>query len=178
MKKILLIPTVLFPYLILFCMYCIFSGFLMEELFQSFAPVMLIYVLIWLIVALLCNVIYIVISTVRKEDTVKLLKTNMIVKIAQIPAYIAIFVLGVLCFMTIFTIGFTIFFMLFDLVSVFLSGMLGFSAIIFSKEKRTPLFIVLGLLQFVMCVDVPLSIVIFVLSKNLNKPKPFVTQTV
>lgn len=165
MKKILLIPTILFPYLILFCMFCIFSGFLMEELFQGFAPVMLFYLAVWFIVALICNAIYIAISAVKKCDTTELLKTNMIVKIAQIPAYIAIFVLGVLCIMTIFTIGFTLFFIIFDLVSVFLSGTIGFGAVMTAKEKP-PQFILLALSQFVLCIDLPLSIVTFLLSKK------------
>lgn len=173
MKKILLIPTILFPYLILFCMFCIFTGFLMEELFQGFAPVMLIYLAAWFITSLICNAVYIAVSVAKKCDRTELLKINMIVKIAQIPAYMAIFVLGVLCMMTIFTIGFTLFFIIFDLVSVFLSGTIGFGAVMTAKGEKPPQFILLSLSQFVLCIDMPLSIVMFLLSKKCNDNKTF-----
>lgn len=160
MKKLLIIPTLIFPYLLLFCMYCIFSGFLMD-LFDGFILVMILYVLGFLILACICNIIYIALC--HKDGT--LLKTSMIVKIAQVPAYIAIFILGVLFMTTIFTIGFTLFFIIYDIISVFLSGMIGLGGMALKKGKR-PVFIVLGLLQTVMVIDLPISIVTYLLYKN------------
>lgn len=165
MKKILLLlPTILFPYFLLFTMFCIFTGFLMEELFNNFFLYILIYMFFYFIFALVCNIIYISLSFKKKWDKKEVLKINMIIKIVQIPAYIAIFVLGLIFMLTLFTIGFSIFFVIYDCLAIFLTGIIGVSAIISLKgenQKITTFYFVNVFLQFIFCLDVISAIVVY-----------------
>lgn len=165
MKKILLlIPTILFPYLLLFFMFCIFTGFLMEELFDNFFLVMIFYLMGYFVITFALILAYIILSRIRKWDPKEMAKINMIVKAVQIPAYLAIFILGLICSLTIFTIGFTIAFIIYDIVSIFLTGIIGASTIMRLKVKNQRLasfYIINGILQFIFCVDVVSSFIVY-----------------
>lgn len=52
---------------------------------------------------------------------------NMLIKLVQIPAYLAIFVLGVL-FSLQFSLMLFCFFVLFDCITIFLTGLVGLTA--------------------------------------------------
>lgn len=93
----------------------------------------------------------------------------MVVKLIQIPAYLAIFVLGVLFFISIFTYVFSIFFILYDAAAILLTGLIGVAAVIraHAEGRATDAFAVInGILQFIFCVDVVSSIVVYVRARK------------
>lgn len=142
----------------------------MESVFQNFFLVMIFYIFVYCIFVLLCNLIFIVLSFVKKWDHLELCKINMIVKLIHVPGYIAIFIFGIIFLLTPFTIGFSIFFFLYDCLSLVLSGIIGLSAILSMKKKGQKLsgfYLLNCFLQFVFCLDIVSSILVFAtVSKN------------
>ena len=93
----------------------------------------------------------------KSNDTLSLLRTNLIIKLIHIPAYVMLFIMGLLSTITTFTIGFALIVILLDIMIIILSGLVGLGAI--SKammEKRLSKEDVFlhGALQFVFCLDV------------------------
>lgn len=68
----------------------------MELVFQNLFLVMIFYILVYCIFVLLCDLIFIVLSFVKKWDHLELCKINMIVKLIRVPGYIAIFIFGII----------------------------------------------------------------------------------
>ena len=90
-KFILLLPSTIFPYSLLFALYCLFTGFLIESLFYNNIFVLLSYLLVLFIVAMTCNILFLVFSISKKWDSNKISLANMLIKLIQIPAYVLIF---------------------------------------------------------------------------------------
>lgn len=170
MKKF--VPTVsivLFPYAVAFVLYCIFSGFLMENIFQNNAYLCLLLLIIIWVIALICAVSICAVSLVRKWDFVELSRVNMLIKTISIPAYLFIFVFGLACMLTIFTFGISIVLMVLDAMAIVLSGLIGISAVKRSYDNKAisvKEMILYGILQFVFCADVVVSIILFRKSKK------------
>lgn len=173
MKKF--VPTVsivLFPYAVAFVLYCIFSGFLMESIFQNNAYLCLLLLIIIWVIALICAVSICAVSLVRKWDFVELSRVNMLIKTISIPAYFFIFVFGLACMLTIFTFGISIVLMVLDAMAIVLSGLIGVSAVKRSYDNKAisvKEMILYGILQFVFCVDVVVSIILFRKSKKCGR---------
>ncbi len=162
MKYYLLIPAGIFPYVLLISLYCLFS--------ETLTPLFLIGVLFLLfLVAFICNAVFVSLSMVQKWNAKGIALANMVVKLIQIPAYLAIFVLGVLFFISIFTYVFSIFFILYDAAAILLTGLIGVAAVIraHAEGRATDAFAVInGILQFIFCVDVVSSIVVYVRARK------------
>ena len=99
----------------------------------------------------------------------------MITKCVQIPAYIFHFIVGVFSLMlSIWGIGFLIFVIVVDLLTIILSGILAIGCVL--KVKKQGVIqsgtAVLGIIgSFVYCVDVAVAIWLFVKAKKLEKPE-------
>lgn len=167
MKRfILLLPCTVFPYSLFMGLYYFIKG--MGNLGESFS------FLPWLfVVSLIGNVIFLVLSIYKKWNCKKVALYNMVVKLLQIPAYIAIFLLGALSFSTLFTMGLAVILFLFDCASILLSGLIGVTSVIRCHADNIiskKISIVNGVLQFVFCADVISAIFIFVRAKLSHKP--------
>ena len=82
---------------------------------------------------------------------------NMVIKLVHIPAYVLIFVLGLAFMVTIFTFAITIILVIFDMMTIFMTGLIGLSGVIRACcEKKISIksAIIHGILQFVFCLDV------------------------
>lgn len=168
-KYIFLLPSALFPYSLLFSIYCIFSGFLMKSIFDNNAFVLLFYLFAFFVIALIGDVIFLVLSIKQKWDSNRVSFINMIIKLLHIPAYILFFVLGILSFITIFTFGFSIVFFIFDCLAIFLTGLIGIASIVrcYADGKISKSFLIINsLFQFIFCFDIISSIIIFIKSKS------------
>ncbi|MBQ8541275.1 MAG: hypothetical protein IJ435_07355 [Clostridia bacterium] len=170
-----LIFSALFPYVIVLAMFALFNDAIMINIFQSNAFLLIGSVLLWWGVSLISLLITMVIATQRKWDSCELAKVNMILKTAQIPAYVIIFLAGLLCMITVFTLPGTILLMLFDCLAIILSGIFAaYGAIRCYKEKsiNKKQCIILAIGQFIFCVDVVCAIVLFIAAgrkKDVNK---------
>ena len=101
---------------------------------------------------------------IQAGDALEATRTGMALKLAQIPAYLVIFGVGVACVITIFTIGISLLLALLDMASLFLTGLVGLGAV--QRCRRAGLLtgrqaVFHGLLQFVPCADVVSSVMVF-----------------
>ena len=97
------LPVILFPYWILIAMLCLRS----DVCLKSNDPYLLLYFIaalaILAVVSFVCSVSITAKSIAKKWNAHETARLNMIIKLSQIPAYIAIFVLGAIFLITIFT---------------------------------------------------------------------------
>ena len=182
MKKY--IPSILaaiFPYSVLFALYCMFSGFLMHSVFQSNGFLLLLAVLLFWVVSLGCAVATCVMSLARKWDSYELARANMILKLIPVPAYILIFLIGCAFLITIFTFAISVILMLLDGMAIVLSGLIGVAAVKRNHSDKilsTKEMVVHGILQFVFCADVVSAIVVFYKARRAKKQRGSIQQPV
>lgn len=136
----------------------------MEHLFHNNFFQGLLYLCIFGLIALISAVCLCISNLVRKGDALELARTNMIIKLVQIPAYFLIFVIGFICMITIFTIGISLVLMLLDCASILFSGLVGVSAVkrchgdnILSTNET----VLHGILQFLFCADIVSAIIVY-----------------
>jgi len=177
-KVLLALPTVLFPYLVLLAPITIlfsarapFFTFIMEKLLFGNVWVMVAALSAFGLIAAILDLICVYLSIRDKWSALSVAKTAMTVKLCQIPAFIAIFIVGVLLTITIFTIPFTIALFLFDCVTLFLSGIPTAAAIINAfrdghlSRKEAFLCVVS---QFIFCIDIIGTVVLFCKLKKVS----------
>lgn len=97
-------------------------------------------------------------------ESVALMRTQMIIRLAQIPGYILILVASILFLLFVFTFGFSIFFLMLDTASIMITGL--FSISVYSSLYKNGLIerkqaICYSLLSFVFCADVVVSIMCY-----------------
>lgn len=173
-KYLLLTPLALFPYLILLSMYLIFFQYELLAYIEHllimegfYIPIVFIILGMLLFLWLLSFVFLFVFShccSKQENGLLELARSNLVVKLIHIPAYLIIFILGIICLITVFTIGFSLAFIIFDCMTIFLTGMLGLCAILRGRShglfygKRTIFFAVL---QFLFCLDIVGAILLY-----------------
>ena len=173
----IVIPILLLPYLALFTLATVFLStkiaffrYIMEYVFGSNALYLIGTFILYCVLTTILSISCFAFSIYHKWDALSLVKTMMIIKLIQIPAYILIFVLGIFLAITIFTFPFAIGLFLLDCLSLFLTGILVVSAAINSIKqglfKLKDVFWIM-ILQFVFCVDVISTIIFYVKLKNI-----------
>lgn len=168
------ILTALFPYSVLFALYCMFSGFLMHSGFQNNGFLLLLAVILFWVVSLGGAVATCVMSLTQKWDSYELARANMILKLIPVPAYILIFLIGCAFLITIFTFAISIILMLLDGMAIALSGLVGVAAVKRNHSDgilSTGEMVAHGILQFVFCADVVSAIVVFCKAKRAKKQR-------
>ena len=179
-KKIwMLIPAICIPYLALFTLATLFFsaetpffGFLMEFVFQNNLFLLLGPLGFFCLLTLAASVVYVVMSVRKGWDALTSAKYAMILKLAQVPAYVVIFVLGILLAITIFTIPFAIGLWLLDCFTLLISGLFMLAAVINSvrqgvfKSTEVSWFVIL---QLFFCLDVVAAVVFYLKLKKKYK---------
>lgn len=172
------VPIILLPYFALLTLATVFLStdvaffrWIMKSVFRGNALCLIAALLIYCLLVTALSVVYFIVSIYKKWDPLSLAKIFMTVKLLQIPAYVLIFVLGVLLSFAIFTIPFTAALFFLDCLSLFLSRLGVASAVInaFGQGIFKPKEIVWVLIaQFVFCLDVIASIILYIKLKNLK----------
>lgn len=180
-KKLFVIsvPIVLVPYLALFALATVFFSsklpffnFIMESVFNSNALYLIAALLLYCILTGMLSIVCFFVSIYKKWDAISLAKTAMVMKLAQIPAYVLIFALGVVFVITMFTIPFSIGLFVIDCMSVFMTGLFAISSVIATIRNNTFTLkevIWVILLQFVFCADVISSVIFYIKLKNARQ---------
>lgn len=106
----------------------------------------------------------VVLNTSSKTDVCTAARNNMIIKLVQIPAYILLFLVGVVFAMFVFTIFITFSIILIDVMAISLSGING--VFVVCKCGKTGLLkvdgaVLFSLSQFVFCVDVVCAVLLY-----------------
>jgi hypothetical protein len=178
----LLLPTMIFPYAVLLTVATIFLAteqpffrVVMERAFHNNALYLLAALLLLCLLAAALTITYFALSICKKWGAVSLAKGAMIVKWVHVPAYIGIFIAGVCCFITVFTIPFAIAFVLLDCFTLFLTGLLTLSAAVNAVRQgaaQTKEVLWMVILQFVFCADVISATLLYAkLRKNTGLSK-------
>lgn len=175
-----LLPGILYPYCMLLFLYGIFTGRI-NELFPSITVIDILLCLGALfLIAAAGNILFMARHLAGKYSAANLPFINLLIKLIHIPAYLLIFALGLLCMITIFTMGFSLFFVFFDCLTICLSGMIGLLAVstLYRSGKCTGPFLILrGILQFIFVADIISAVIIYRRAKNssfkndLQRPK-------
>ena len=174
-----LVPTITLPYLLLLTLCIILFStdqsifkFIMENIFQNNAWILLATFTLYCIIASTLSIICFILSIVKKWDALTLAKTSMIIKLIQVPAYIMIFIFGFIMLITIFTIPFSFVLFIFDCWILFLTSLITLSGVlnsIYEKKLKFSEIIWVIILQFIFCVDVVSSIIFYKKLKNKSK---------
>ena len=166
MKKLLLIPTTIFPYTV--CL-CLGYGFIAQSFSDTTIKMLGLLSLVTLALSLMCNLFYV--FTTKEKTAKELIKTAFLIKAAHIPTYILIFALGVLMGLMFFmTFPFILLLIIIDLITLWSSGMISvYSLVRSSKEgvlSSKPLLIIAMVCQFFFCADI---ISLFVIKNAIKR---------
>lgn len=163
-KYIPYLLIILFPYMIVFALICIFTGLFMDTIFHNNIYSILILLIIIYVGSLGCTVIMFIKGFSKDKRLFEIMKSNMIIKLIHIPAYLLIFAFGLICSLTIFTIGITIALVILDIMTIILSGLIGVGGILRGlREHKLSIRNALlhSILQFVFCADIISSIILY-----------------
>ena len=162
-KYLLAIPLIIFPYWLLFLLCCLLTGTLMEEVFLNNGYLLIVALVAGAFIAFVCTLILCVLSVAKNQDSLSMVRLNMIIKLVHVPAYIAIFVLSLAFSLTVFGIGFVIVFILSDAFCILMSGLVGAVSTILARRQQAGLsdWIAYAILQFIYCVDVVTCVMMY-----------------
>ena len=165
MKKLLLIPTVIFPYL--FCIFLLVGfGAGWGDVFVNICVIVF---LVCILLSVVLNIVYMVIS--RKQDACDLLKTSLLIKVIHIPTYALIFVIGLLMgFMFFMPYPFIIFLVFVDYITLILSSMISVFALIKSIKNNRAVSILALICQLFFCADIISLFIANCVVKKQEKP--------
>lgn len=165
----LLIPTILIPYIVLLALVVLFtstewtvSEFIFEKISGDNVWLFICTVFLYCFIAIVLSLVSFIFSLVKIWDEVSLAKVSLVIKLIQIPAYVCIFILGVVFAILPIMMVVTIVLIFFDYLTLILTGMITISSVINAVRKglftyRETWWIIL--LQFVFCADVVATII-------------------
>lgn len=168
MKKIVAIGNTIFIYLIAILPVMLiasdkskFITWIWKYLFHNSVFVPLILLLFGAVMYIL-NIIFMIQARNGCFHATDLARANMIVKLIQIPAYIFIFMIGILCMVMIFTIGISFVLLLLDALSIGLTGLFAIAA--FQNLNREGMItrkaqFIYSIASFLFCVDVIIAVI-------------------
>ena len=165
-----LIPLMAAPYCIIAAFFFLIIGplYLGESSYVIVAAALVLLVLAYVFASIATLAFFI--GNLRKmRAPLEILRINMIIKISHTVAYIIIFLLGILFFMTIFTFAFSILLIILDVVTIALSGTIGVAGILNCEKtgimsNNTAIFC--SVLQYIYCIDVIAAIGVYVIVKS------------
>ena len=169
-RYLLSLPVLLLPYTLLGALYLLLScSAVMDRVFMGNAYLLLGVLLAYGILAFICAAAVALLTLARRTDAHAAARLNLIVKFCQVPAYIVIFVLGLLFLITVLGMMFALFFMLFDCLTITMTGLIGAAASFrgaLQKKNGRGLSVLLGLFQFVFIADLAASVALLLTTRN------------
>ncbi|MBR4350758.1 MAG: hypothetical protein IKP98_00815 [Bacilli bacterium] len=118
-------------------------------------------------ITFILNIIFFIKSLKNKDDTSK---SNMIVKLISIPAYIIIFITCIVCLMTIFTFIISFLLAIFSYICLIMTGLYAVSTYKKLKDKNVITkkeFIIFSILSFIYISDIIVSIIAYKKQKKI-----------
>ena len=160
MKKLLLLPVIIFPYLLVL-------GLLLSELFpEDIAPIAFgCFVVLFALATPICNIIFMIVS--QNDDSHDLIRAALLVKLVHVPSYVIVFICGVVASTMIFmTLPLIFMFILFDCIVLFLSSSISVFALAKDVKNNKILSIATLICQFFFCADIISLCVLRLVSKK------------
>ena len=168
-KNLLLLPVMFYPYIYMICV-ATFSYINDVSVSDELGDIS---IRVLLVIAAICNLyvlIVVVVNLIRaskgKCNAIELVKLNMIIKLVHIPAFVFHFLLGMFGVAAcLWGIGFVMWAILIDLLTIGLTGMIGLSASVSCRKEgmlTKPMAFLYAVLSYIYCVDVISAIVFYV----------------
>ena len=164
MKRLLLIPTMLLPYSVSF-------AYFLSKLFTQDVAIRIFGILlaVCFVAATVCNVIYMILS--KKDDSRKLIRDALLVKLIHVPAYVIVFMGGsIAALMIFFTLPLILMLVAFDCIILFWSSMLSVFALILHVKHAKTLSVIALVCQCIFCADVISLLVLDLIDKHQKSP--------
>ena len=101
---------------------------------------------------------------ISDDEGISLIRTQMIMRVVQIPCYVAVFVAAVICILTIFTIRFTLLLGVGDCISIVITGMVSIPVYAILKQSgriSRRRMLIYSILSFVFCADLIVTAVCY-----------------
>lgn len=117
------------------------------------------------ILAMITSIVSFALALWNKWDSKPLALAAMLIKLLQIPAYLMVFMMGLAGMLFVRFIAVTVITFLFDCVLIFMSGLVSLSAVIGARREGrigTGAAVGIGITSFVFCIDVIMSVVLYV----------------
>ncbi|MBQ8837202.1 MAG: hypothetical protein IJ002_06830 [Clostridia bacterium] len=175
MKNLLIIPSALFPYVVIALLCAVFGATYITDtvpaLDNSYYMLFILLILAFAILISLVTSIGLTVFTVcGKANPLSVAKTVMIAKLVQIPAYIVIFLFCLIGFSNIFLLAFVVVLAFLDCITIFMTALPN-AAVAFDSARKSKMTkekaILLGILQFVFVADIIASIVLYKTLKHV-----------
>jgi hypothetical protein len=118
------------------------------------------------------SIIMLIYNLAKKKKAEDVLLVNMVIKLIHIPTYFVLFFGGMTMLVTIFTAGISLAIAVLDALTIVMTGMIGLAGVVrLRKENRITkkMAILTGISQFIYCIDVVVSVVLFIIAKT-KKP--------
>ncbi len=160
MRKLLLLPTLILPYMVV-----------LESLIPELPLKINLFILFFVfIAAVICNIVFVATSN---ESPKQLVIYALVIKLAQIPAYILIFVVGLFSLAMAFMLApVFIALVIFDVFSLLVNGIVSVYAVVRSLENTDGLsksrIIITAVCQYVFCIDVIMLLLFRIRIKQID----------
>lgn len=176
MKKIVAIGNTVFAYFIAVLPILLLGDgksniitFLWNHVFFHNIYIPLTIVIVFGMILYILNIIFLIKAKNGKWSAQELARTNLLVKLIQIPAFLFIFLVGLLCTILIFTIGISLVLGLLDVICIGLTGI--FATATFHRLRKeqqisTKMQIMYSIASFLFCVDVITAMIAYRKSKR------------
>ncbi len=156
-----------YPYIYMICVATFYYiDDVASELYEEASLGMFIFAIICNLYMLIVVVVNLIRASKGKCNAIELVKLNMIIKLVHIPAFVFHFLLGMFGVAAcLWGIGFVMWAILIDLLTIGLTGMIGLSASVSCRKEgmiTKPMAFLYGFLSYIYCVDVISAIVFYV----------------
>lgn len=172
MKRYLkMLPVMIYPYFYIISL--ILTGIIFKDNYEYVSLILLAIAVIYNLYCIVVSIINVVETSKGKYSSKQAANMNLIIKCFHIPGYIIhflMFLFGAL--MSVWGIGFIIWAVIIDLISIILSGVNAIGTNIrLSKDGylMRGISIFMGFLNFIYCIDLVVAIIYFIMTRKNKK---------
>lgn len=180
-RFLFILPSAILPYVMLFMTAVVMlstdnsvMNFIMEKVFRNFGLLVPFFMIAYTIFALILSLVFLILNDIESYDAKSLARTALIIKLVQIPAYIASFILGVIFSVTIFLVALAALYLIINYAALISTGYLNISAVVSAERENliTPkAAVAVSITQLIFCIDVISSIIFYISIKKRAKAK-------
>lgn len=167
-KYIPMLFITVFPYAVLATLYLLFSSTLGKWIFAVLGVLV-----VWWIVSFILSIFSSLTVISGRYPAKSAALVSMIIKLVQIPAYIGIFITGIILAVSVFTYAIALILIFVDAAVILCTGMFGAVSVIRScnegilTKKQAILY---SVMQFLYCFDVIFAVILYI--KTIKRPIP------
>ena len=173
-KNLIMLPVMFYPYIYMICVVTFYYiNDVASELYEEASLGMFIFAIICNLYVLIVVIVNLIRAIKGKWNAIELVKLNMIIKLVHVPAFVFHFLLGMAGLVaSVWGIGFIMWAVLIDLLTIGLTGMIGLSASVSCRKEgmlTNPMAFLYAVLSYIYCVDVISAIAFYVKLRKGNK---------